>query len=95
MFLETKKVETQYSRPSKLDNTHTYTRYKTVAVFQCDNCNSVFTRELGKMSRKRLNNDYGHVCANCNPNQFAQKKGVERRKFWNISIDSDIDVSQC
>ena len=33
-----------------------------------------------------------HVCPSCNPKQFAQAKGVERRRLWNIPVDSDIKL---
>jgi hypothetical protein len=31
---------------------------------------------------------------NCDPKKFAQSKGVERRKFWDMPIDSDIDIAK-
>lgn len=94
MFLETKKSITQHTRLSKLGTEHAYSRTKTVAVFQCDSCSAGFERDVGKMDYRRLNNRYFHVCPNCNPKQFAQKKSVERRTIWNISVDSDIDISR-
>jgi len=94
MFLETKKSITKHTRTSKLGIEHDYTRAKTVAVFKCDNCGSIFERDIGKMDHRRLNNRYFHVCSTCNPKQFAQKKGVERRTIWEISVDSDIDISR-
>jgi hypothetical protein len=94
MFLETKKRNTKYTRVSKLGKTHEHTRTKTVAVFQCDQCGQRFERELGKMDHRRLNNQYFHVCPACNPKQFAQKKSVEKRTLWQISADTDIDISR-
>jgi hypothetical protein len=94
MLVQIKKVTTQYTRPSKFKNTHVYTRTKTVAVIQCDNCLQTFERDQGKMDRQRVSKDYYHVCANCNPKQFAQKRGVERRRIWSLSADSDIDISK-
>ena len=92
MFIETKKITAQYSRKSKSGVTHIYSRIKTLAMFNCDNCNLPFNRELGKMDHRRLNNNYFHVCPNCNPKQFAQKQGVERRTLWNLPADSDIKI---
>lgn len=46
------------------------------------------------MDHRRLTPDHIHVCANCNPKQFAQKKAVEGRRFWNITADLDIDLDQ-
>ena len=92
MFIQTKKVSTEYTRSSKLKKSHAYTRIKTLAVFQCDSCQSLFEREQGKMDRQRLSNNYFHVCADCNPKQFAQIKGVEQRRIWNLSADSDRNI---
>lgn len=94
MFIETKTVTTQYTRNSKEGRSHTYTRNKTLAVFRCDNCDQSFERELGKMDHRRLSNGYFHVCPNCNPKQFAQKRGAERRNIWNMSADTDIDIAK-
>ena len=94
MFIETKKIKAQYTRISRLGVAHYYTRTKTIAVFQCDDCNTVFTRELGKMDYRRLNNIYFHVCPNCNPKKFAQKRGVEKRTVWKLTADSDKDISR-
>lgn len=92
MLISTKKVTTTHTRTSKLKNTHSYSRVKTVAVLQCDNCQSLFEREQGQMDRRRVSTQYFHVCPNCNPKQFAQKKGVERRQLWNTSVDSDLKI---
>lgn len=46
------------------------------------------------MDRRRLNNSYFHVCSNCDAKRFAQKKGVERRKIWGMSVDADIDITK-
>ena len=92
MFIETKKISTQYIRPSKLKKSHAYTRTKTLAVFQCDSCQSLFEREQGQMDRQRISNHYFHVCADCNPKKFAQMKGVEQRKIWSLSADSDRNI---
>jgi hypothetical protein len=94
MLIETKKITTEYTRASKCNKSHTYTRTKTVVVIQCDNCQSLFEREQGKMSKKRISLDYYHVCVTCDPKRFAQKRGVERRKLWNLSADSDVDITK-
>lgn len=94
MFIETKKIKTQYTKLSKLKNAHSYTRTKTVAVLQCDNCQSLFEREQGSMNPRRISDNFYHVCADCNPKQFAQKKGVERRQLWKLPVDSDIDITK-
>lgn len=94
MLIQTKKVISQYTRPSKFDKAHVYTRTKTVLVLQCDNCLETFERDQGKMNRQRASKDYYHVCSNCNPKQFAQKRGVERRRIWSLSADSDVNIGK-
>ena len=94
MFILTKKVQSTFTRTSKLGKEHVYSRIKTLAVFGCDNCQTIFAREVGQVDPKRLSNNYYHVCADCNPKQFAQKKGIENRKFWSTSVDSDLDISK-
>ena len=92
MIIEIKKVILTYIRHSKLKNSHSYNRSKSVIVIQCDSCQSLFEREKGTMDHRRLNNDYFHVCVECNPKQFAQKKGVERRQLWKLPVDSDLKI---
>lgn len=94
MLIKIRKVTTSYTRNSKCGKSHVYTRTKTVVVMQCDNCSSIFEREQGKMNSKRISTEYYHVCNNCNTKQFAQQRGVERRKMWNLSADSDIDITK-
>lgn len=94
MYLEIKKIRTQYTRNSKLGISHTYTRTKTIALFRCDGCETLFERSIGKMDRKRLDNQYFHVCSSCDQKRFAQSKGVEKRCIWDMSADTDLDVSR-
>jgi DNA-directed RNA polymerase subunit RPC12/RpoP len=94
MFLDILIVTQLYTRPSKGGVNHTYKRSKTVAQFKCDNCSSEFQRDLGTMDRRRLSNEYYHVCSECNGKRFAQNKGVERRRLWNMSADTDLDISK-
>ena len=46
------------------------------------------------MDPKRLNNNYFHVCNNCNDKTFAQKKGLEKKQIWNLSASSDLPVGK-
>lgn len=94
MFLRTKKIINTYERISKSGKKHTYKKTKTLAEFSCDACRAIFQRSPNEMDRRRFNNDYHHVCSNCDPKKFAQKKGVERRRLWNLPVDSDIDISK-
>ena len=92
MLIQTKKISTEYTRPSKHNKSHAYTRTKTILVIRCDNCESLFERDQGKMNYRRVSTEYLHVCSKCDPKKFAQKKGVERRQFWNTSVDSDLKI---
>jgi DNA-directed RNA polymerase subunit RPC12/RpoP len=94
MFLDTVTITQWYARPSKGGLVHKYQRSKTVARFKCDNCSNNFQRDLGKMDRRRLSNEYYHVCLDCDSKRFAQTKGVERRRLWNMSADTDLDISK-
>ena len=94
MFVEIQKIQTEYTRLSKLSRSHTYVRYRTVAILRCDACQLTFERNLGNTNRQRLSNRYRHVCADCDQKKFAQKIGVENRNFWNISVDADLDISK-
>jgi len=94
MFLKTKKVKTKYTRTSKLGTVHEYERTKTVAEFRCDNCDDVFERDLKKIQRKRLSNNYFHCCSNCDAKRFAQRKGVEQKRIWDMPASMDLPVGK-
>lgn len=84
----------KYSRQSKLGKSHEYYRKKCIVVLRCDSCGAMFSREKGKLDPKRLSNNYFHVCGNCDPKKFAQKKGVENRKIWDMKASSLNDISK-
>ena len=92
MYIESRKAVKEYQRTSKHGLTHRYTRTTTVLIFTCDGCGVMFERSRGQIDPRRLNNDYYHVCADCNPKQFAQSKGVERRRMWNTPVNSDLKI---
>lgn len=94
MFLEIKKEINQYFRTTKSGRKHIYKRKKTIVVLRCDNCDSVFSRDLKSMDRKRMNNNYFHCCSSCDAKRFAQKKGVERKKMWDLPADLDWPISK-
>jgi hypothetical protein len=94
MFLSTKKIVMHYVRKSRSGVEHSYSRIKTLVVLKCDVCNSTFEREQGKMDYRRVSEGYQHVCPNCNQKKFAQSKGVESRRLWNLPADSDIKISK-
>jgi hypothetical protein len=88
MFITNEYVITNYTRLSKLGQEHSYNRKKTVLVFRCDCCGDIFKRPKGSMDPKRTNNNFYHVCAKCDSKKFAQEKGVERRKIWDMPVSS-------
>ena len=94
MFLKTELRENQYVRRSKCGQEHSYTRKKTIAVFRCDNCDNTFTRDLKHVDRKRLSNNYFHCCPNCDAKRFAQRKGVEQKKIWDLPASTTLPVSK-
>ncbi len=94
MFLKTETQENQYTRRSKCGLEHTFARTKTVAVFRCDNCDCIFKRDLKHMDRKRLSNNYFHCCKDCDPKRFAQRKGVEQKKIWDMPASTELPVSK-
>ena len=94
MFLAQEYTTQTHTRKSKLGRDHTYSRERTVLLFRCDSCNETFKREKGLMDPKRISNNYFHVCANCDPKKFAQKKGVENRLLWDMKASSLDDVSK-
>ena len=94
MFLNTRIEISEYTRESKLGHLHTYMRKKTVALFRCDNCDSEFTRDLKKVERKRLSNNYFHVCSLCDAKRFAQRKGIEQKQIWDLPASTTLPVGK-
>jgi hypothetical protein len=94
MFLKKKTVETVYVRESKRGFSHEYKRKKTVAVFRCDNCDEIFERDLKHIDIKRLSNNYFHCCSNCDAKRFAQRKGVDKKKIWDMPASLDWPVGK-
>jgi hypothetical protein len=94
MFIKSLKESYQHTRKSKLGKDHTYTRYRTVLVFKCDNCDEEFKRERAAMDPKRVNNNYFHVCPCCDAKRFAQRKGVEKRFIWDMPASSTLPIGR-
>ena len=93
MFKRIEKEVRFYVRKSKTGKPHPYKRIRSYAVFECDECHEEFQREKGKVDHKRLDDYYVHVCPNCDPKRFAQRKGVEQRKKLNMPAGLDIPIS--
>ena len=94
MFIKKYKQRTTYTRRSKTGVLHEYHRDKTVAVFRCDECDQEFNRDLKHIDSKRLSDHYFHVCSNCDPKRFAQRKGIERKKIWDMPASSTLPVNK-
>ena len=94
MYIGTETEINQYVRLSKKGQEHTYTRKKTLALFVCDNCDQPFKRDLKKMHHKRLNNNFFHCCSNCDTKRFAQRKGVEQKKIWDLPASTTLPVAK-
>lgn len=94
MYIGEYTVKTQHERLSKCGKLHSYYRNKTIVKFRCDNCDNDFERPRGNMDPKRLNNNYFHVCENCDSKRFGQKRGVTKKKVWNMSVNSNIPISK-
>lgn len=94
MFIKQEYYTTTHTRESKLGNVHTYTRKKTLITFRCDCCGILFHRFRGDMDPKRLNNTVYHVCSACDIKRFAQQKGVESKKIWDLPVSSLKTINQ-
>lgn len=94
MLLSTEYTFTSHTRVSKHGIEHEYKRKKTILVLGCDSCGGVFRRDRGSMSPDRINNQFYHVCGNCDVKRFAQEKGVEARYVWNTPASSLKTIGQ-
>jgi hypothetical protein len=94
MFLKKKTLESVYTRISKHGLEHHYTRKKTVALFRCDSCDELFERDLKHIDSKRLSNNYFHCCSGCDTKRFAQRKGVDKKKIWDMPASLDWPVGK-
>ncbi len=94
MFISQSTIKTEHVRKSKLGSEHVYYRNKTIVQFRCDNCDKEFVREKGSMDPKRLSNNYFHVCSDCDAKRFAQRRGVERKRVWDLNASSDLPISK-
>lgn len=94
MYLSIKEIQHRFQRTSKNGITHEYFRICKVALLKCDSCSKLFERPIGRINRKRLSNQFYHVCSNCDMKRFAQKKGSERRAVWNMRADSEQEISK-
>ena len=94
MFIREFKKESRHVRKSKTGKEHAYKRDITYCVFRCDNCDAEFERARGSMDPKRLNNNYFHVCKNCDSKRFAQKMGITKKQIWDMPASSNLDISK-
>ena len=94
MYIASFTEELEYTRDSKLGESHTYKRKRTLLVFHCDNCGAKFNRLKGSMDPKRISNNYFHCCSECDTKKFAQRKGVDRKKIWDLPASSTLPISR-
>jgi hypothetical protein len=94
MFLHEYKEKFRYVRKSKLGIEHEYFRFVAYVVLRCDNCDVIFHRKRSAMDPKRLNNNYFHVCTDCDAKKFAQNRAVTRKKVWKLTASSNIPISK-
>ena len=94
MFIREYTLKKMYERYSKLGKLHKYYRDVTMVIMRCDSCNTEFERPRGNMDPKRLNNNYFHVCKDCDSKKFAQKVGVQKKQIWDMPASSDLDISK-
>ena len=94
MYLGEFNQRKRHVRKSKFGAEHEYFRDVTIINLRCDNCGAEFVRPRGSMDPNRLNNNYFHVCSNCDAKKFAQKKGVERKQVWNMSASSSRKIGR-
>lgn len=94
MFLKTRVEINEYYRTSKTGKEHSYKRKQTIAEFLCDSCGETFERSLKKIQSKRLSNRYFHCCSMCDSKRFAQRKGVEQKKIWDMPAGVDLPVGK-
>lgn len=94
MFMREYTLKKMYERYSKLGKLHKYYRDVTMVIMRCDSCNTEFERPRGNMDPKRLNNNYFHVCKDCDSKKFAQKVGVQKKQIWDMPASSDLDISK-
>jgi len=88
MYIGQEYEQHSYYRKSKHGNIHAYLRKKSVLIFRCDSCQEIFKRDKGDMDPKRVSNNFYHVCSNCDAKKFAQEKGVEARRVWDMPVSS-------
>lgn len=94
MYINETVTEKTYTRQSKNGTVHSYTRKQRIVNLKCDNCGSAFCRPRGSMDPRRLNNNYFHVCENCNAKKFAQRRSVEKNYKWRITASSSLPVGR-
>lgn len=94
MYLGEYEKKTRHKRLSKNGHKHSYVRKKRWVRLRCDCCETEFERERRSMDPNRLNNNFFHVCENCDAKRFAQKRGAEKRTIWKLTASSSIPISR-
>lgn len=85
MFIKIQKVTRLFERKYKSGETASYNRSTNFVLLKCDNCGSLFERQVGNtIDRRRCNNNFSHYCSNCPTYVLAAKKGQITQKENNL-----------
>lgn len=80
MYLRTEEIRREFVRVRD-GKSIAYTRKTSFAHLKCDNCGSLFKRQVGNtIAAKRCNNDVGHYCSDCPAQSIAGIEGQKTRK---------------
>lgn len=81
MFIREKRITREFTKTMRSGKIVRYNKSASVAYLKCDNCNTEFTRQIGKeIDRRRCNNNYSHYCSQCPSLSLAGKKGRETKR---------------
>lgn len=94
MFIEEFTEKKVYQRKSKHGNKHKYTRERCMFRMLCDNCGNEFVRPRSRMDPKRTSDNYFHCCSNCDAKRFAQRKGVEQKRIWDLPASAELPINK-
>lgn len=74
-----KLIESTFFKKGSNGNSFEYKRKRKVAELKCDNCNSIFDRDMHEISTNRRSNDFKHFCNECDAKSLGGKMASEIR----------------
>lgn len=74
-----KLVESIFHKKSSGGKSFEYKRKKKVVELKCDNCYSVFERDIHEIATNRRNNNFKHFCNDCDSKSLGGKLAGELR----------------